>query len=535
MEKPITRICCNNQLWLVILVSFVFCFVLLCFDYSALTGTQDSFTVLVNNYENAVATQKSKSLLLPNNVNETTIRPNITGYIRKQPQPSREESVAENSVKDSCLGRYVYIHEIPSKFNQELLDNCESITRGTEHNMCPYLVNSGLGVEVENSQGVLLNKSWYSTNQFLLEVIFHNRMKKYECLTNDSSLASAIYVPFYAGLDVSRYLWGVKTSIRDQSAFDLMKWLVQRPEWKKMLGRDHFLIAGRIAWDFRRQTDNESDWGSKFRFLPESNNMSMLAIESSSWNNDYAIPYPTCFHPSKESEVSQWQDKMRNQTRPYLFSFAGAPRPDLQESVRGKIIEECQASKSLCKLLECDYGANGAINCDNPVNVMRLFQNSVYCLQPTGDSYTRRSIFDSILAGCIPVFFHPGTAYAQYKWHLPKNYSKYSVYIPVRDVKEWKAGINETLLRIPEDRVLAMREEVIKIIPSIIYADPRSRMETTEDAFDLAVKGILERIERVTKVTKEGKDPSIGFADGDDYKYTFSGYLGETNSTKVYY
>ncbi|KAF2302272.1 hypothetical protein GH714_033945 [Hevea brasiliensis] len=358
--------------------------------------------------------------------------------------------------------------------------------------MCPYLVNYALGHDVENSQGILLNKSWYSTNQFLLELIFHYRIKKYNCLTNDSSLASAIYVPFYAGLDVSRYLWGVKTSVRDQSASDLVKWLVENPEWKKMLGRDHFLVAGRIAWDFRRKTNNESDWGSKLRFLPESNNMSMLAIESSSWNNDYAIPYPTCFHPSKDSEVFQWQDRMRRQKRPYLFSFAGAPRPDLQ------------------------------------VNVMRLFQNSVYCLQPRGDSYTRRSIFDSILAGCIPVFFHPGTAYAQYKWHLPKNYSKYSVYIPVRDVKDWKAGINETLLGIPQDRVLALREEVIKLIPRIIYADPRSKMETSEDAFDLAVKGILERIERVRRKIREGKDPSIGFAEGDDYKYTFSGYVGET-------
>ncbi|XP_050203879.1 probable xyloglucan galactosyltransferase GT14 [Mercurialis annua] len=507
MEKPITRNFCNNQLWLVIIVSFIFCFILLCFDYSALTGSsQNGFTALVNNFENPITTQLSKSL------NQTQIKSN-----KEDP-----------SVQDSCLGSYIYVQEIPRRFNQELLDNCESITVGTEHNMCPYLVNYGLGSEVEDSQGILLNQSWYSTNQFLLEVIFHNRIKKYKCLTNDSSLASAVYVPFYAGLDVGRYLWGFNSSVRDKSSFDIIKWLIEKPEWERLQGRDHFLVAGRIAWDFRRKTDEESDWGSKFRVLPESHNMSMLAIESSSWNNDYAIPYPTCFHPLKDIEVIRWQDLMRARKRSYLFSFAGAPRQDLRDSVRGKIIEECQDSEKLCKLLECSYGVNGSITCDNPMNVMKLFQDSVYCLQPTGDSYTRRSIFDSILAGCIPVFFHPGTAYAQYKWHLPKNYSSYSVFIPVKDVKDWKTGINETLLRIPEDRVLAMREEVIKIIPNIIYADPRSRLEGIEDAFDLAVKGILERIERVRSVIKEGKDPSVGFADGDDFKYTFSGYVGET-------
>lgn len=526
MERPIIRNCCNNQLWLVMLISFVLCFVLLCFDYSALIGTQDGVDVLVDNFENPITTQNSNSLQLPNRLNDTTVRSNKTISVNQQ--PSTEQSVKEKPIADSCLGRYIYIHDLPSRFNQEFLENCESVTRGTEHNICPYLVNYGLGHGIENSEGILLNKSWYSTNQFMLEVIFHNRMKEYKCLTNDSSIASAIYLPYYVGLDLSRYLWGFNTSVRDQSAFDFLKWVAQKPEWRKMWGRDHFFVAGRISWDFRRQTDNESEWGSKLRFLPESNNMSMLAIESSSWNNDYAIPYPTCFHPSKDTEIFQWQDKMRRQKRQHLFSFAGAPRPDLQDSVRGKIIEECQASKNLCKLLECDYGVNGAITCDNPVNVMRLFQNSVYCLQPRGDSYTRRSIFDAILAGCIPVFFHPGAAYAQYKWHLPKNYSKYSVYIPGRDVKDWKAGINETLLRIPEDRVLAMREEVIKLIPSIIYADPRSRLETFEDAFDLSVKGILDRIARVRRVIKVGRDPSVGFADGDDYKYTFSGYVGET-------
>ncbi|KAG6793276.1 hypothetical protein POTOM_002474 [Populus tomentosa] len=494
----------------------------------ALTGNQDGVTaVLVGNYENSITTQKSESLQFTTSLNETLIRPHRTDFITRQPSKD-QQSVKEKPVADSCSGEYIYIHDLPRRFNQELIESCESITVGTERNMCPYLVNSGLGHEVENFEGVLLNKSWYSTNQFLLAVIFHNKMKQYKCLTNDSSLASAIYVPFYAGLDVGRYLWGVKASIRDQSSFDFVKWMVSQPEWKKMWGRDHFLVVGRISWDFRRKTDNESDWGSKLRFLPESNNMSMLSIESSSWNNDYAIPYPTCFHPSKDSEVLQWQDKMRRQKRPYLFSFAGAPRSDLQDSVRGKIIEECQASKSLCKLLECSYGVNGAITCDNPANVMRLFQNSVYCLQPAGDSYTRRSIFDAILAGCIPVFFHPGTAYAQYKWHLPQNYSKYSVFIPVKDVKDWKAGINETLLRIPEERVMSMREEVIRLIPSIIYADPRSRLETFEDAFDLAVKGILDRIDGVRKVIRDGGDPSAGFADGDDFKYTFSGYGGET-------
>ncbi|XP_061369184.1 probable xyloglucan galactosyltransferase GT14 [Gastrolobium bilobum] len=487
MEKQtmIARSCHDHQLWFAILISFLLCSILLCFDYSAsFYGPKDGVTFLLNKQVNPFV-------------------------------------IKNNGTKDSCSGRYVFIQEIPSRFNYYLLENCQSLTRGTDkHNMCPYMKNLGFGPEIGDSQGVLTNKSsWYATNQFLLEVIFHNRVKNYECLTNDSSLASAIFVPFYAGLDVSRVLWVSNLTVRDSSGRDLVQWLANRPEWKKMWGRDHFLVSGRISWDLRRQYDSESYWGSKFRFLPESLNMSMLAIEASSWNNDYAIPYPTSFHPSKDSEVFQWQSKIRHQKRPYLFAFTGAPRPENEKSLRGNVIEQCRAS-SACKFIDC---SNVGENCDNPINVMKVFESSVFCLQPPGDSYTRRSIFDSMLAGCIPVFFHPGTAYSQYQWYLPKNRTKYSVYIPVKDVKEWNVNVEKVLVGIPKDEVFAMREEVIKLIPKLIYADPRSPLEKLEDAFDLAVKGILERIEKVREAIRNGRDPSIGFADEDNYKFTFSG------------
>ncbi|XVE81240.1 hypothetical protein DITRI_Ditri15bG0047400 [Diplodiscus trichospermus] len=396
--------------------------------------------------------------------------------------------------KDLCWGRYIYIHDLPKKFNEDVLKDCQLFTRPTDKSsMCKIIENSGLGPRIENSDASgLWKKSWFSTNQFMLEVIFHDRMKKYKCLTNDSTLASAVFVPYYAGWDLYRYLWGFNTSIRDSSGLDLVKWLAAKPEWKRMWGKDHFLVSGRIARDFRRQSNRKSDWGSNFRFLPESENMSMLTIESGSWKNDIAVPYPTYFHPSTDNEVFQWQEQMRRQNRPFLFSFAGAPRSREKGIIRNEIISQCQGSKNLCKLLDC---VSVGHKCDDPINLMRLFQSSVFCLQPPGDSLTRRSTFDSILAGCIPVFFHPGSAYSQYVWHLPKNHTKYSVFISPKDLRLGKVSINQTLLQISKDEELAMREEVIRLIPRIIYADPRSRLETVEDAFDLAINGILKRIQ----------------------------------------
>ncbi|KAL9239073.1 hypothetical protein vseg_013425 [Gypsophila vaccaria] len=415
---------------------------------------------------------------------------------------------------DPCGGRYIYVHDLPSRFNDDMLKECRSLSLWT--NMCKFTTNAGLGPPLENVEGVFSNTGWYATNQFAVDVIFSNRMKQYECLTNDSSLAAAVFVPFYAGFDIARYLWGYNISMRDAASLDLVDWLMKRPEWKIMDGRDHFMVAGRITWDFRRLSENEKDWGSKLLFLPAAKNMSMLVVESSPWNaNDFAIPYPTYFHPASDSDVFAWQDRMRKLKRKYLFSFAGAPRPDNPKSIRGHIINECKATKA-CKLLECDFGES---KCHSPDSIMKMFQSSVFCLQPQGDSYTRRSAFDSMLAGCIPVFFHPGSAYTQYTWHLPKNYSTYSVFIPENVVRTEHVVIEKTLRGISPEQVKIMRETVIKLIPQLIYADPRSKLETLRDAFDTSVQAIIDKVTRHRKNIIEGRTEYDNFIEENSWKY----------------
>lgn len=499
VKPPLKNSKCSDQLRLVFLTVFVFYVSLLLLEnYFSVTG-HHGVTFSIFNMQND-ATRKVVVYTNQNNVtSEALDKPNcITENFTEN--NNVEELVKESPTRnlDPCSGKYIYVHDLPKRFNEDLLKNCHTLSKWT--NMCPYVSNLGLGPKViidKSKRRVLSEKSWYATNQFTLEIIFHNTMKHYKCLTNDSSLASAVYVPYYAGLDVGQYLWGFNVSVRDSSPKELVKWLGKQPQWKKLWGRDHFFVGGRIGNDFRRKTEEYDDWGSKLMFLPEAKNMSILPIESGGpYGNDFPIPYPTYFHPSKDVEIFQWQEKMRKVKRPYLFTFAGAPRPNSTTSIRNELIKQCQSSRS-CKFHYCYGHKDNRNHCDDPVQVMKVFQSSVFCLQPPGDSYTRRSIFDSILAGCVPVFFHPESAYNQYLWHFPRNGSSYSIYIPESDVK--KVVLNETLSRVPASEVLAMKEEVIRLIPRIIYSNPRSRLEAFEDAFDIAVKGILGRIEAIRR------------------------------------
>ena len=171
-----------------------------------------------------------------------------------------------------------------------------------------------------------------------------------------------------------------------------------------------YQVAGRITWDFRRVKKDSAGRGNQLLMLPEARNMTVLVIEKSPWNNnDFSIPYPTYFHPSKVEQVFEWENKMEKQKSPFLFCFASVPRPRRQGSIRGQIFEQCKVAGSKCKVLECEVREGS--NCHQSGYVMEVFQSSEFCLQPSADSYTRRSIFYSILAGCIPVFFHPGSAY----------------------------------------------------------------------------------------------------------------------------
>nr|GEU94782.1 probable xyloglucan galactosyltransferase GT19 [Tanacetum cinerariifolium] len=116
---------------------------------------------------------------------------------------------------------------------------------------------------------------------------------------------------------------------------------------------------------------------------------------------------------------------------------------------------------------------------------------------------TRRSTFDSILAGCVPVFFEELSAKKQYVWHLPEDeYDEFSVMIPEEDVVFKGVSV---LKGIPKGRVRKMRKKLIEMIPRIVYRMHRSSLglRNQKDAFDIAdiaVEGTFKGLKLGLKV-----------------------------------
>lgn len=179
---------------------------------------------------------------------------------------------------------------------------------------------------------------------------------------------------------------------------------------------------------------------------------------------------------------------MRNRNRTKLFCFAGAKRGAIENDFRGLLLSHCQNESESCRVVDC-----AGTRCSNGTSViLETFLDSHFCLQPRGDSFSRRSIFDCMIAGSIPVFFWKRTAYYQYEWFLPGEPESYSVFIHRNEVKNG-TSIRKVLESYSKEDVRKMREKVIDYIPKFVYARGHEGLESIKDAFDVAIDGILKR------------------------------------------
>lgn len=403
---------------------------------------------------------------------------------------------------DLCKGRRVYMYNLPPEFNIAVNDErrCNRSLIGWI-DLCPRFSNDGYGARLWNESMAVGGADddfdvfdWHDTDSYMLEKIFHIRLQKYRCLTKDASQADAFFVPYYTGLLALDILYDQRDpalTVDERKNFgqEILDWLEKNggDHWSRFGGRDHFIIMGRTSWDF---DSVHPIWGTGFSALPYASNMTSLLLERRvDMPNEMGIPYPTSFHPKSPLALRQWIEKVESSRRKYLFSYVGAPRPD-SWSVRGIIGNACiHAGASVCNLVNCSV-----VKCSHdPVSIYKSFLSATFCLQPKGDTATRRSTFDCLISGAIPVFFDNNTAYTQYPWHLPQDPETYSVYIPEKDIKKG-VSIQDVLASYSPHQIAEMRRTVISIIPSLLYnAYENDPSGLSKDAYEISLERVLER------------------------------------------
>lgn len=410
------------------------------------------------------------------------------------PPPPPEDDHDKDEV---CKFGKVYLYDIPPMFNKDLVKNCDDLDPWKSK--CDAVCNDGFGPNATSLAGTVpheLTPSWWWTDMFASEIIYHIRMSNYKCRTMDPESATAFYVPFYAGLAVSKYLFTNYTpEERDHRCKIFLGWMKEQAYWKRSNGSDHFLVLGRITWDFRRKTDD--DWGTRFLFMPLMKNMLKLAIEQNIWDPlEISIPYPTGFHPRSASEIERWQEFVRSRKRTNLFTFVGAKRLKAKNDFRALLFDHCYNESDSCKLVDC-----AKTSCsDGSSAILETFLHSDFCLQPKGDSETRKSTFDCMLSGSIPVFFWEGSFRGQYKLFLPGEPETYSVFVDHKEVING-TSVRRVLEGYSKEDIKMMRDKIIDFIPRFLYGFRSKGLGNAKDAFDIAVEEVLQRMVKKPSVT----------------------------------
>ncbi|KAL4186575.1 hypothetical protein AMTRI_Chr09g14790 [Amborella trichopoda] len=387
----------------------------------------------------------------------------------------------------TCQGRGIYVYDLPSKFNKDLEDQCEDLIPWT--NLCSFFSNKAMGEPIQE-----LGPNWYNTYPYSLELIFHRRMNAHPCRVYDPSHALLFYVPFFAGLNAMKwhYRTNVSNELQDQLGLELVRWLDTKSTWKKNQGKDHAFVLGEVTYNFRRSKN--STWGTNFLELEALQNPTKVLIERHPWHpNDAAIPYPTYFHPRVDQDVKSWQTTASSSKRSKLIAFAAGTREGQVGALRARLMEQCTLADQTCNFLNCSRSGT----CEKPERVVSLFMGSEFCLQPPGDSPTRRSVFDALVAGCIPVVFDPFTAYYQYAWHLPEERERWSVYLDGKEVREGRVDVVGVLKGVRREERERMRRFILEeVMPGLVYGAEREGLEGFRDAFDITADALVERARR---------------------------------------
>ena len=248
-------------------------------------------------------------------------------------------------------------------------------------------------------------------------------------------------------------------------------------------------------------------WGSTSLLrLPELANFTSLTLESRTWPwQEHAIPHPTSFHPSSLGHLRAWLARARRSRRATLMLFAGGASRPSRPNIRGSILSECANRTDACVVVDCSGGRCA----HDPVRYMRPMLRAVQVLPAAagGDADAALHVRRHPRRLRARVLRGPA-ARRQYGWHLPPvRYGEFSVHMPKEAAVFGGVRIVETLEAVPEEEVRRMRQRALEMAPRVVYRRHGSTPELRQavnDAVDLAVDGVLQRIRRRTHALEEG-------------------------------
>jgi len=408
-----------------------------------------------------------------------------------------------------------YIYDWPSYIDDVWPPAGTQLSNKSAYNHI-FRPNNGAGKLLDPELGL------FQTWQFSLYKNIISRMKVSKHRTLIPEEATAFIVPFDLGVHsyidhltgvprlASPHGWMAQQLLRAHSKDKALYWKYQ--------GHNHFVFLSVTAYQM-------VGIGVKTFFMQICQNCTTITIETSPTKTAikgrtrkhwYAVPYPSSFHWYEGIKTLPWELTSRSPKRDILALFIGSLRTSQpnSNSLRRLLFTQCQHEPN-CQWHQTAHSCTGVLNA---TSTMLLLRKAVFCPAPTGDSITRKSLFDSLVAGCIPVLFSRASL-SQYAWHLSESdVDAVSVYIPLKSINSGGANFITILKALSPEEVAQKQAAIRKIAPTLQYSvTPDSAGDGKEkgskpwespfrDAADVIISRILD-----TKTI----EPIQGYTDQD--------------------
>ncbi|KAK3592971.1 hypothetical protein CHS0354_023193 [Potamilus streckersoni] len=410
----------------------------------------------------------------------------------------------------------IYVYDMTSFFNRDQVECLYKYPR--QYQGCYKFSDCGMGPEIYRINGVkmdinqdqLCDFSVRETHMFSLEVIIHYKLLSSPYRTLKPEEADAFYVPVYFGLHYmcDYYPQGSGTWMLQH----LFSFLTHQPYFNK--GLLHFTTFGRTLHDLHSDV------------IPviqnyHANSLVFMSIEDEfepNWIDfikihdirSFTLPYPSYVHliscystNSNQTSFNQRNDttsRINRGTERNVFVLLAMGQRELtplrerlesqfriqtDESHEEYFNKRPVGAKEDMVLLHTNPCVEPVIHITT-----RWLTNSVFCLQPGGLTPSRKSVYDSIQSGCIPVLFKDSRPIIlAFPDKIP--YKDFTVTIPEEHVVTNTTSVLSYLKAISRTRIVQMQLNMRRVQKFLQYSVMDGVVRTEHDD---AVKLILEEI-----------------------------------------
>ena len=225
--------------------------------------------------------------------------------------------------------------------------------------------------------------------------------------------------------------------------------------------------------------------------------------------NTLVAPYQAYGHFTERNRGVYMDTVVNKHRKIHVFLAAQSRRLGLSASTdfRSMVVKQMPAKtkESFSTYLEREhnalddvvmFGTSRSCEVTQAERIVEWMQNSVFCLQPPGDTATRKSFYDSIITGCIPVLFELPyiPTHVTYPFDTKIDYSKFTVMIPA----------NKTFIEVLDpyrydtDAVKQLQKNLARVAKYLQYNDITTA-DVDVDAFHLLLDQVGEHFGFVDK------------------------------------